>query len=250
MFSCRWLDTVEEKYLCDVDCDSNISWGAYHASQQLVNDSPLPLPTITAMLPLFYDDSKSVAMIRHSMHVIKQAVQKLNPSQVPVITLDQPLYAIGKMIQWNWPESYGEDHFVLVLGGLHIEMAGLKVIGDWLEDSGWVEALVQAKVASAGTAESFVKVCHVKRTRYAHQVTASSLHILMKKSYRQYIESLESGNEPESFKHWCDRRRQESPQFQFWYTAFQLELVIFTYIKSLRTADFPLYIGQLIFRFT
>ena len=246
MFSCRWLDTVEEKYLCDVDCDSNISRGAYHASQQLVNDSPLPLPTITAMLPLFYDDSKSVAMIRHSMHVIKQAVQKLNPSQVPVITLDQPLYAIGKMIQWNWPESYGEDHFVLVLGGLHIEMAGLKVIGDWLEDSGWVEALVQAKVASAGTAESFVKVCHVKRTRYAHQVTASSLHILMKKSYRQYIESLESGNEPESFKHWCDRRRQESPQFQFWYTAFQLELVIFTYIKSLRTADFPLYIATLI----
>ena len=179
------------------------------------------------------------------MHVIKQAVQKLNPSQVPVITLDQPLYAIGKMIQWNWPESYGEDHFVLVLGGLHIEMAGLKVIGDWHEDSGWVEALVQAKVASAGTAESFVKVCHVKRTRYAHQVTASRLHILMKKSYRQYIESLESGNEPESFKHWCDRRRQESSQFQFWYTAFQLELVIFTYIKSLRTADFPLYTATL-----
>ena len=26
-------------------------------------------------------------------------------------------------------------------GGLHIEMAGLKVIGDWLEDSGWVQAL-------------------------------------------------------------------------------------------------------------
>lgn len=39
----------------------------------------------------------------------------------------------------------GEDHFVIMLGGLHIEMAGLKMIGDWLEDSGWVEALVQAK---------------------------------------------------------------------------------------------------------
>ena len=34
-----------------------------------------------------------VAMIRHSMDVIKQAVQELNPSQVPVITLDQPLSA-------------------------------------------------------------------------------------------------------------------------------------------------------------
>ncbi len=131
----RWLDTVEQNYLQVVDHDSSISWAAYHASQQQVKDFP---PTITAMLPLFHDDSKSFAMIRHSMDVIKQAVQELNPAQVPVITLDQPLYTIAKLIQWNWPENYGEDHFVIVLGGLHIEMAGLKVIGDWLEDTGWV----------------------------------------------------------------------------------------------------------------
>ena len=90
------------------------------------------------MLPLFQDNSKSVAMIKHSMDVIKQAVQELNSSQVPLITLDQPLYAIAKSIQWNWQTEYGEDHFVLILGGLHIEMAALKVIGDWLEDCGWV----------------------------------------------------------------------------------------------------------------
>ena len=118
-----------------VDSDSNISWAAYHASHQSAQDSP---PILGAMLPLFNEDSKSIAMIRHSMDVIKQAVQKLNLDQVPVITLDQPLYAIAKRIQWNWPELYGENHFVIILGGLHIEMAGFKVIGDWLEDSGWV----------------------------------------------------------------------------------------------------------------
>ena len=64
------------------------------------------------------------------MDMIKLAVQKVNQAQVPVITLDQPLYAIAKNIQWKWPESFGEKQFVLVLGGLHIEMAGLKVIGD------------------------------------------------------------------------------------------------------------------------
>jgi hypothetical protein len=67
------------------------------------------------------------------MDMIKQAVHELSPGQVPVITLDQPLYANAKSIQWNWQETHGEDHFVLTLGGLHIEMAGLKVIGDWLE---------------------------------------------------------------------------------------------------------------------
>ena len=117
------------------------------------------------MLPLFHEDSKSVAMVRHSMDMIKLAVQKLNPAQVPVITLDQPLYAITKKIQWNWPENYGENQFVIVLGGLHIEMAGLKVIGDWLEDSGWVEALVQAKVASQSPA--IYRQSNTKTTQYS-----------------------------------------------------------------------------------
>ena len=68
--------TVEQRYLQAVDTDSNISWAAIHASHQTAQDSP---PTLGAMLPLFNDDSKSVAMIRHSMDVIKQAVQRLNP---------------------------------------------------------------------------------------------------------------------------------------------------------------------------
>ena len=97
--------TVEQRYIQAVYSYNNISWAAYHASHQTAQDSP---PTLGAMLPLFDEDSKSVAMIYHSMDVIKQAVQKLNPDQVPVITLDQPLYAIAKRIQWNWPEQYGE----------------------------------------------------------------------------------------------------------------------------------------------
>ena len=66
-------------------------------------------------------------MVKHSMDVVRSVVQHLNPEQVPVIAVDQPLYAIGKEIQWSWPSTHGEDDFVLMLGGLHIEMAFLKV---------------------------------------------------------------------------------------------------------------------------
>ena len=54
-------------------------------------------------------------MIRQSMDMIKKAVQELNPGQVPVITVDQRLYAISKLIQWNWPANYGEEKFVILL---------------------------------------------------------------------------------------------------------------------------------------
>ncbi len=118
-------------------------------------------------------------------------------------------------------------------------------LGDWLEDSGWVEALVQAKVASAGTAESFLKAAHVTRTRCAHQVTACSLYILLKKSYASYLESLEPGDQHITFEEWCVKCKQEVPQFNFWYTAFQLEVLVLTFVKSLRTGNFALYVDSL-----
>ena len=134
-----------------------------------------------------------------------------------------------QLIQWNWPDKYGEDVFCYYSWWIaYIEITGLKVIGDWLEDSGWVEVLVQAKVASAGIADSFVKVSRATRTRHAHQITSSSLYILLKKSL-QIISCITGTN--------VDK---QSPQFQFWYTALHLELLILIYVKSLHTADFLL----------
>ena len=66
-----------------------------------------------------------------------------------------------------------------MLGGLHIEMAALSNIGGWLEDSGWTKA----NIASAGTSKSFLNGSHVSHTRHAHQVTSSSLYILMQRAY-------------------------------------------------------------------
>lgn len=108
-------------------------------------------------------------MIRHSMNIVKTAVEILNPGQVPVLACDQPLYSLAKQIQWTWPDSHGEKQFMIMFGGLHIEMATLKVLGNLLEDSGWTGALTQACVAGPGTADSFLKAVHVTRTRRAHQ---------------------------------------------------------------------------------
>lgn len=101
-----------------------ISWPAHHASIQEV---VIPPPAIIALMPLFLESAHSVAMIKHSMTVVQAAVKHLNPGQVPVITADQPLFALAKQIQWTWSSTLGENHFVIMFGGLHIEMAILKV---------------------------------------------------------------------------------------------------------------------------
>ena len=109
------------------------------------------------------------------MNVLKQAITFLHPGQVPVIALDQPLVALAKMVQWKWPETHGEDKYVVMFGGLHIEMALWSTVADLLESSGWTTVLTEAEVASSGVAESFRKASHLTRTRHAHQVTLLTL---------------------------------------------------------------------------
>ena len=193
---------------------------------------------------MFPDDSKSMAMIRHALNVIRIAVKELNPAQVPIVTLDQPLYSLAKQVQWCWPETHGEEHFVIILGGLHIEMCCLKMIGEWLQDSGWVDAIVQAKVASPGTAESLLKASHVSRSRRAHQITACSLFILLKKAYNKFIEDCDDSMSP-TLEDWCEAQSRRSPQFLFWLSALKLQLLVLVYIRSVREGSFALYIDAL-----
>jgi len=120
------LDNVQ--YSVD-DC---LSWAAFYANMQ--PSSVLKKANI-ALMPLFHDNAHSVAMIKHDMIIAKKAIQYLNPDQVPVIAMDQPLYALAKQIQWTWPELEKES-FVIMMGGLHIEMAMSTMLGKWLEGSG------------------------------------------------------------------------------------------------------------------
>ena len=119
---------MSEKLESDDTDNITLSWSAFHASQLLTSgDDPLDF---SSLLPLFYEEAKSTAMIRHSMNIVKQSVEFLNPGQIPVLTCDQPLYALAKSIQWIWSENLSEKHIVILFGGLHIKLAALRTIRD------------------------------------------------------------------------------------------------------------------------
>ena len=121
-----WLAHAQELVIKQkLDVKDFISWAAFRASKCLPSTY---IPAIITLLPMFPETSSSLAMIAHSMRVVKAAVQHLNPSQIPVVALDQPLFALAKQIQWTLPE-FDEDHFVIMLGGLHREMAAFKMLG-------------------------------------------------------------------------------------------------------------------------
>ena len=109
-----------------LDKDDNISWSAHFAHLQYSLHRP---PAVSGLMQ---DNAYSLAMVKDGMEVIMKATEHLNPGQVPVITVNQPLYAIAKEIQWSWPEIYGEKKYAVLMGGLHIEMSVFLAIG-WME---------------------------------------------------------------------------------------------------------------------
>ena len=206
----------------EIEAPKNISWTAYHAhcyQRKDISVSP------SALLPLFHENAHSVAMIRHSMNIIRNAMDHVNNGQVPAITFEQPLYAIAMQIQWKWPDVYGEGQFVIMLGGLYIEKAALSTVGDWVKGSGWTSALVQADVTTPGTADSFLKVSHTTHTRCAHQISLTSLFILKKRAYENYRLTLEENKVAVSFEPWCKERASRSPHFRYWEIVMEWNLV-------------------------
>ncbi len=67
-------------------------------------------------------------------------------------------------------------------------------------------------LTSACRAESLLSASSITRTRQAHQITASSIYILMKEAYQDYCsESKESGRSTLTFEDLCDRRKSTVP---------------------------------------
>ena len=90
------LQKLNKNGLTSEDC---IVWAAYHSSKQQVEKNP---PALSALLPLFCEKAVTPVMIKNGMDVLKQVITFLNPPQIPVIALDQPLFALAKMVQWKW----------------------------------------------------------------------------------------------------------------------------------------------------
>ena len=241
---CNWLKTVHGALTNENDTNyasMNISWSPYFANLQASVPKP---PAITALLPLFQDNAHSPAMVKHGMDIIKQVTEHINPGQTPILTVDQPVYALAKKIQWTWPTVYGEDRYVVLMGGLHIEMNVLSLLGDWLEGSGWMHAMTAANVTTEGRALGLQKGSQTSRGQWAHQVSAAALFILLHKSYAEYQTTMPD-EETVAFVEWCSQMSTQHPQFHYWYTVLQLEILFLQFMREQRERLFHLYIESL-----
>ena len=85
-------------------------------------------------------------------------------------------------------------------------------VGEFLDGSGWTNALSDAGVATSGTADSFLKASHLTKTRHAHQITLLTLHKLQKEAW-ELVEKTDGTRE--DFNKWKEDMIKKSPTFQY-----------------------------------
>ncbi|KAG0723721.1 hypothetical protein GWK47_042072 [Chionoecetes opilio] len=151
----------------------------------------------------------------------------------------------------HWPSSFsgtgrtphGEDQYVVMFGGLHVEMAVWKTLGDYLEASGWTTALTQAGIASSGTANSFLTASHLTKTRHAHQVSALALAKMQRDAHQEAVGETPSNDEV--LRHGDGTWLPGVPKFHYWDTILRLEILGLIVVRAHREQDFPLYVETL-----
>lgn len=82
-----------------------------------------------------------------TLGVVKQLTLHLKPSQKHIIiTGDQPVYALGKQVQWMYPEQFPD--VLWMMAPLLIEIAFSDAMGNWLDGSGWTDLFERAKITT------------------------------------------------------------------------------------------------------
>jgi hypothetical protein len=209
----------------DILSDDKPAWSAYHARH-----ANKAVPCISGLFPLFTESSTDPKMILHAMEVVKKSINHLNPMQIPVISGDQPIYAILKSLQWS--QNSVRD-VVVMLGGFHTEKLSLKAIGDILHGSGCTHALTEAQVCNSGTADGILSAVHVTKVRYAHQVTYVALKSLLCEAHQESSTTMELDD-------WC-KSQSQYPTFAYWTLVTTFEALLLTFVRAHRQGNFDLY---------
>ena len=159
------------------------------------------------------------------------STKALNATQTPIDVSDQPVYAITKELQYRYPHLF-EKH-CLIMGGLHIEQSLLAIHGQLIEGSELTETLTLYNFSTIGLS-AIIDTSHIKRARYAIQVTVCSLFIKLQEA------TLKDASKLDPYT-WLVEKSKSNEMCFIWKIILDLEMNILIFVRSQREGNFQLY---------
>ena len=87
-------------------------------------------------------------------------------------------------------------------------------------------------------------VSHLGKTKYAHEVTAAALSVVMNRAYQEYVSSTPV-DEVKEISAWCEDQMAKHPKLQYWSMVLNLGLLVLNLVGSIRSGDFQQYMKSI-----
>ena len=165
------------------------SWGGFNS----ILYPELPCTSKIGYCPTIKGSSTEFSTV----YTVMKHAQKMctNLGQVDtVITFDLAIYTKAKQIQMKFPEEFSGT--VIRLGGFHIALNFLSLLGKKFCSSGLEDLLIESGVYAAGTASAVMKGKSYNRGIRAHKLAMEALFRLMWDAFiRWYASHARDGEE-------------------------------------------------------
>ena len=207
-----------------------------------------------------------------------QAMMDVLHQKHSVITFNLAIYMKAKEIQWRRPEEF--NNAVIRMGGFHIALNFLSVIGKIFQDSGIEELLIESGVYGCPKASMLLKGKSYNRGVRAHKLVLKALLRLQWQAFRAWMETEQvelptvyqrqclslinccqrESNDVASLKtsfgllcnklpqlqqifaRFCTEASQQSKLFHFWNMYIDIVLLLLRFIRAEREGSWELHL--------
>lgn len=251
---------------------STPGWTAFNAQMSTVT----VLRTTIGYCPMITGSPTEFSTVYTLLKGVQAMTESLGQRST-VITFDLAIYTKAKEIQWRFPEEF--ERLVVRMGGFHIALNFLSVIGKKFQDSGLEDVLTESGIYGSNTTLSLLKGKTDNRGVRAHKLVMEALLRLQWQAFCKWVskereaERLEAVDvvqvetnlnklkvttakeeRKEAFDVLCDslenlsklfcrfKRESSSQLFQFWESCISMVQVLLRFIRAERQGNWKLHL--------
>ena len=221
--------------------ESSCGWAKHHSSFQRFETEINA--GVNAILPMINKEVHRLDTMYHIINLNNKITNFFNPSQTPVDTCDQPVYALTKTIEWMHPEALGSGKYLSILGGLYIEQSALVMYGEIIKGSGLKKILSSNDLSIIGTS-AVVDVNDIKHAWYCLQIASCAV-------FRKWKDAYVQSNSLLPILDWLQNRSIERKMCLerkicfYWKLVLDFQILVLVFICSMWEGNFKVYIESL-----
>ena len=127
-----------------------------------------------------------------------QSLRFSDPSTPTSMTIDMAIYVKIKQLQMRYPDEF--KNVLLRLGGFHIALNYLSLLGKMYSNSGLEDLLIESRVYAPGTTTALITGKSYNRGIRAHKLCLEAMFRIMWKTFTSWLQETTPGVDETSKK--------------------------------------------------